>query len=1032
MDHGKADELEAGLPLRRRAIRRGLYRSGTAILVALLVSLALAIATIVYALEAHRASERLREELWNSHRTQAFALRHGHTIGRRAEGLKAIAAAVRIRPSPELRDEAIATLPLTDLRQDPIQHPLPPDDTVLAVSFPRNLVAAGDGRGHVRIRPLAGTSDMEVLQLSGRVMTLEFSPNGRWLAAHSQGGTLLLWDAETARLVRSIALEPGDFNEHSLAFSPDSRRLAVCAPGQVVRFYDASTGEATGVLELDTPPGALVFEPSGVRLAVGLGRRIETWDLEASQRVQVAEARHQVLDLARHPVTGQFAVAYNTGEVDLVSPGGTHSLLLRGHTALVNRVLFDPSGSVLVTTSWDGTTRFWSAHSGWPLLVSQAGFARQFDPAGTRILYVMEGTGYGLWHFDKGTALQTLALPRDGWAKTLALDFSPDDRWLAVGAAHGVSLLDAKGLRPARVTPLHWAAGVAFSGDGQSLFVAHAGGLRHLPLRTHDSTGVPQFGETETLTAAQGRVVERVSLTRGTRSWLTAANPSDLLCLDPDRPGEVRRLPAPGDDGVPVLSPDGDLLVTSGWKGAGTRVWSPGGGHPIRVLGDEGGVPVFSPDGRLLAVGTARRFIVYGTADWQPRWEVPRDTGSALSGLCAFDPRGRLLAVTHTLRQVRLLDADTGGTVATLDSPIPERITALTFSRDGSRLAVATSQAEVQVWDLAELTRALRDLGLDLSATAVAPGTPWSVEAPGNSHPTGSAVWLSGAGAALALGFALYALRHQRRLVLAYEEAERLAEARRQEVETAQTQLVHSQKMQALGTLAAGIAHDFNNILSIIRMSGQLVRRQLHPDGLAARNLDAIERAVGQGKRIVGSILGYSRRPADADPRFRVDQVVTDTLAMLHAQYAAGLAVEVRLDPSCPLASGDRTRLEQILLNFIVNAHEAMKGTGRLTLTVRHLPQPPPGVLAPRPAPAYVEVEVLDSGPGIDPETRPRIFEPFFTTKTTGHEHGTGLGLTTVYAIARRDGFGLAVESEPGKGAAFRVIVPADAQPPET
>jgi signal transduction histidine kinase len=1033
---GPEGSPEADPVLRRQAIRRGLYRSGTAILVALLISMALALATVLSALEARRANERTREELWRSHCAQATALRLSSKVGRREEGLKAIAAAVDLRASPTLRDEAIATLPLIDLRSPPVRHPLPAEDTVLAASFPRGLVAAGDPRGHVRIRHLADPAPVASLELAGRLMSLEFSPDGRWLAAHAQGGTLVVWDAEEGRVAGRIALPAGAFNEHSLAFSPDGRQLAVCAPGHAVRFYDPATGGGRGLLELDAPPAVAAFDVTGTRLAVGLERRIEVWDPAQARRLQVAEARNQVLDLAWNRLTGQFAVAGNNGDIELVSPGGTTPpLLLRGHTALVNRVLFDPSGSVLVSTSWDGTTRFWSAHSGWPLLVSQAGFARQFDPAGTRILFVMEGIGYGIWELDRGTAFHTLAVPRDGWTKTFGLDFGPDDRWLAVAAGNGVHLVDIRGIQPAYTVPLPWAAAAAFSGDGQSLVIAHAAGIHRVPITLSDGPDGHPFGEPQALMTSPDQVLGRAAITRGARAWLAAGGTSLVACVNLAPPFEVRRPAWLGDGGSLVPSPDGRVLVTSVWKGGGTRVRSLDGEGPPRVLGDAGGIPVFAPDGRSLAVGTGRGFVMYDTADWKPRWEVPRDTGSALSGLCAFHPKGGILATTHTLRQIRLLEVPTGATVATLDAPIPERITALAFSRDGSRLAAATSQAEVQVWNLAELTAALRGLGLDLSATATAaPRTPASPAAApsGVSRPAAGgrgyepAAWLSGFGAALALVFAVYAIQHQRRLVRAYEEADRLAEARRREVETAQTHLVHSQKMKALGTLAAGIAHDFNNLLSIIRMSGQLVRRQSRPDGLAARNLDAIERAVGQGKRIVGSILGYSRRPLAPDQSYPVQQVVTDTLAMLHGQYTAGLVVDLQVDPSCPRVTGDRTRLEQVLLNFIVNAHEAMQGSGCLTLSVRNLGHPGATVLAPRPAAAYVEIEVRDTGAGIDPQTLPRIFEPFFTTKTAGHEPGTGLGLTTVYAIARRDGFGLGVESECGRGTAFRVIVPVD------
>lgn len=500
----------------------------------------------------------------------------------------------------------------------------------------------------------------------------------------------------------------------------------------------------------------------------------------------------------------------------------------------------------------------------------------------------------------------------------------------------------------------------------------------------------------------------------------------------------------------------------------------------------------FSPNGRRLAVGTAKEFVLYDTADWRPVRHIGRDAASALSGLVAFSPDGRWLALTPTLRQIRLFSPDGAEEFATLEAPSPERVTALCFSPDSQRLAAATDTGAIQVWDLPRLREALAELGLDwgpessvppeqaamnrtnsASSTVTSPlSPPTAIEGNGVGYPPppsaggGSpsaltaaiaqatpslsgdddteleaqarrrslrvgALWLSGSGAALGMLFAFYSLRHHRNLVGAYEAIEALAQRRRQALNLAQAQLAHSQKMTALGTLAAGVAHDFNNLLSIIRMAGQLVRRQLRPTGAALENLDAIEQAVQQGKSIAHSILGYSRRPGDPNQLYRVSAVVSETLSMLNKQYLSGMVLTLEQDPEAPSVRGDKNRLEQVLLNLIVNAVEAMQGHGKLTLDVRGRTQASGGgVLVAKPARRYVEVAVGDTGPGIPPELRARIFEPFFTTKRSGGEHGTGLGLTTVHNIARDDGWGLQLETEPGRGTTFRVLLPVSDDAP--
>ena len=1022
---------DADLVSRRLTIRRELARSNTATVVALLISVGLATATVFYAFEAQQANERTREELWNAQRAQAMALRLSAKVGRRQESLKAIAEAVRIRPSPELRDEAIATLPLVDVQPGTFWQRLPPEDTVLAASFQQEAYATGDINGRVSIRRMTDHASIGTLLLSNRVMSLEFSPDGRWLAAHSQGGPLRIWDAVRRQTIREVMLEPGQFNEHSLAFSRDGGQLAVCAPGVLIRLFATSTGVEKEPITVGTQPAVASFDATGRLLAVGTENRIQIWEVSTRRLQRILNARDPILDLAWHPFTQHFALATGDGRVVLVSPEGATSLTLRGHTALVNRVLFDPSGAVLVSTSWDGTTRFWSAHSGSPLLASQAGFARQFDPSGKRLLYSKEGSGFGDWLFTSGSAFRTLALPRDTGIKTFCLDFSPDDRWLAVGALDGVHVFDCRSTRPLGAVRLPFAGGVAFADDGKSMVVRNTTGVHQVPCAPDQAHDTVKLGQPVLLAAVASPQLELGFTTRGARNLFVTGNSSNVAIVNLARLEEARVVCLAGDGNSLAISPDGRSLASSVWKGPGTRVWDLEKQTPAVALGDEGGIAVFSPNGQRLVVGTGGRFLFYDTTDWRLRRELPRDTASALSGLVAFHPDGRTMAVTHTLRQIRLIETDTGRTLATLDAPTPERITAMSFSRDGAMLAAATANAEVHLWDLNQLRQELHGLGLDLSVEGSwNEGGKRETITPWRRH--GWALWFSGTGAGLALLFAFYTLRHHRRLVQAYEAVEVVAEARRREVEVTQEHLVHSQKMKALGTLAAGIAHDFNNLLSIIRMSGQLVRLQLNPTGLARDNLDAIERAVAQGRTVVGSILGFTRRPNDPNQPYPVNRVVSETLSMLNAQYLGGIVLTLELEPKEPCVRGDKARLEQILLNLIVNANEAMKGTGSLTISVRAIETSSSCILPPRAAAAYVELSVRDSGPGMAPEILCRIFEPFFTTKTGRGEHGTGLGLTTVYAIARQDGLGLGVESVPGHGATFRVLIPTDEPPPKS
>lgn len=1035
---------------RKREIQRGLVRSNTATGVVLVVTLLLAVAAVFYALTAEKhaeaarvATRQTRAELWKAQLAQATAWRLSSRAGRRSRGLEAIANAARLRPSLELRNEALSTLPLIDTQPGPPGLALRETDIACAFAPGRGLRAWGDPRGRVTVGRLEGTNAVATVVLPGRIMALVFSPDERWLAAYSHRGGLFAGDPLAERPALRLSLPAGEFNQHALSFHPDSSLLAVCAPQEQVRFIRLDSGVELPPLAPGGPPGAAVFDAAGERLAVVSGDRIRIFDFGTRALVQTIELPAYALDLAWHPEGRHLAAACSDGKILLVAANGQATFALRGHTGLATRVIFDPTGAVLVSTAWDGTTRFWGASSGWPLLVEDSGYARQFDSSGRRLFHHKEGTGLGEWHFVPPIGLETLSTPVDGPRTVHALDFSPDGACLAGVTSGGVCLWDSHAGRLDATLAIPGALGVAIAANGQAVLVAGRAGLQQTAIERTDEGRLMFGGSLQPVEGWDGAALSWGFVVHGPSDRFVSGDGARIVVADLAPGGSVRTLDVPGAFTSLALSPDGRWLVTSFWKGNGTRVWNVETGQLDRRLEDEGGMAAFSPDGSRLAVGTAREFVLYDTSDWTRARRIERDAASALSGLVAFSPNGEFLALTLALRQVRLISASDWEELATLEGPVPDRINALSFSPDSRRLAAATDNGAVQVWDLPVLRQELAALSLDWageqqpatapsSVAAVAGRTGFPDEASGvetwtrrRSLRTG-ALWLSGTGAALGVLLGLYSLRHQRRLVAAYGTLDALAQRRRQALESAQAQLVHSQKMTALGTLAAGVAHDFNNLLSIIRMAGQLVRRQLRPTGGALENLDAIEQAVEQGKSIAHSILGYSRRPGDPNQLYRVSEVMSETLSMLNKQYLSGIVLTLEQDPEAPSVRGDKNRFEQVLLNLIVNAVEAMQAHGKLTLRVRGRTQGSTGgVLPARPAGRYVEVTVSDTGAGIAPELRTRIFEPFFTTKQSGGEHGTGLGLTTVYTIARDEGWGLDLDTEPGRGTTFCVLVPA-------
>jgi nitrogen-specific signal transduction histidine kinase/CheY-like chemotaxis protein len=238
-----------------------------------------------------------------------------------------------------------------------------------------------------------------------------------------------------------------------------------------------------------------------------------------------------------------------------------------------------------------------------------------------------------------------------------------------------------------------------------------------------------------------------------------------------------------------------------------------------------------------------------------------------------------------------------------------------------------------------------------------------------------------------------------------------------------QLQLSQAQKMEALGTLAGGIAHDFNNQLTVMLANARFAMRRLPEDDEVARALVDLHRAAQHCAQLTRGLLAFSRRTPASPRPLEVSAVVEDVEELLRPLIPSSIDFQIvdRHDGAQIVA--DPVQLQQVIVNLVVNARDAMPEGGRLTLGVSAREVERAESLAHGiAAGSYVELAVSDTGVGIDPSVRERIFEPFFTTKEPGK--GTGLGLATCYGIVRECHGAIAVQSEPGRGATFRVLLP--------
>ena len=239
-----------------------------------------------------------------------------------------------------------------------------------------------------------------------------------------------------------------------------------------------------------------------------------------------------------------------------------------------------------------------------------------------------------------------------------------------------------------------------------------------------------------------------------------------------------------------------------------------------------------------------------------------------------------------------------------------------------------------------------------------------------------------------------------------------------------EAQLRQSQKMESIGRLSGGIAHDFNNLLSVIIGYSGVIEERLDDDNESFKGIQEIKKAGQRAAGLTRQLLAFSRQQV-LEPRvLNLNSVVADIGKMLLRLIGEDIELSTRLQPELGRAKADQGQIEQVIVNLVVNARDAMPSGGKLVIETRnveinendsaqHLPPIPGG---------YIELTVTDTGVGMDKVTQSHIFEPFFTTKEK--DKGTGLGLSVVYGVVKQSGGHIWVDSEPGRGTSFRICLP--------
>ena len=246
---------------------------------------------------------------------------------------------------------------------------------------------------------------------------------------------------------------------------------------------------------------------------------------------------------------------------------------------------------------------------------------------------------------------------------------------------------------------------------------------------------------------------------------------------------------------------------------------------------------------------------------------------------------------------------------------------------------------------------------------------------------------------------------------------------------TLEDQLMRAQRMEAIGTLSGGIAHDFNNILTVILGHTEVLLKELQSSPEESGHLRSIDEASRRASALTRQLLAFSRKQVLQPKVLNLNSLIVDLDKMLRRLISENIELQTVTDPQLGATRTDPGQIEQVVMNLVVNARDAMKSGGRITIETANVTLDEDYVRVhptARPGP-HVMLAVSDTGEGISPDIMPHIFEPFFTTKEVGK--GTGLGLSTVYGIVKQSGGNVWVYSQPGRGSTFKIYLPRVDEP---
>jgi serine/threonine protein kinase/WD40 repeat protein len=673
------------------------------------------------ALEAAHASEhQAREQLFVSLQSQAQARRNSRQMGQRMESLAALAEAARIRPVPELRDNAIASMAVPDVERGPVWRA----GTAGAQGFAYDSLYQRYARigqdGIISIHTIPDDRELQRLESSPQSKPLRaflFSPDGRFIAWLGENGKLGLLRWESGAWVLKNPLRKCS----ALAFSPDSRRVAVGHEAWITCF-DLSTGEESRRWRTRGRACTMDFHPDSRRLAVGYYNSNVVSIYNADDEEYVADlpmGASSGTTVAWHPDGNLLATGGSDPRIQIwdVKARGKVAVL-EGHVQQVTSLMFHWSGELLASTSWDGDVRLWQPSPGRLLMRLPMSGWMGFSREGGRWAGMMSPSKdqAQLWGIVPSQEYHTfLNTFRDGESASGEGDISPDGTLLALAALDGVRLWDVARGREVAWLRMGDTRAALFRAKGRELLTCGpADGLRRWRIEANvEPGGGLQVGPSQQI--ALPFAPTRMAKGRDDRT-LAVVGESAGQCVILDLVTESVRVAQMPHTNVAyvALSPDGERLASSGWHSDWMKVRNGLTGQLIKELqlGPQSQV-FFTPDNRELIVARCNEFTFHDLKSLEVSRRMPREIG-LYPGHVAFTADGKMMALEMAPGLIHLKEITSGHTVARLEDPHGEISTWMSFTPDGTQLVVAARYAgAIHRWDLRAIRARLKTMNLD-------------------------------------------------------------------------------------------------------------------------------------------------------------------------------------------------------------------------------------------------------------------------------------------------------------------------------